>query len=318
MKRAGILSLVLCLLLAGCAQKRTEKYTATWLDLFDTQIRLTAFAGSRAEFDRAAGEVYALLARLDAVFDAYEPHEGVSGVWAVNQADGQAIAAEPELLSLLSQSLEWAKASGGAFNPAMGSVLSLWHEARETGVLPSNEALSRAAGHMDCAKVVVDQAAGTICLGDPEARLDLGAVAKGWAMARAAQLLDEALPHYLLDGGGNIVCGKAPLDGREAWSVGVRDPESDNAGDCLQVLRLTDCAAVTSGGYQRYVEIGGVRYHHLIDPDTLYPASFHLQSTVVCRDSALADFLSTATFLLPAEQARALADRFGATLYLVD
>ena len=98
----------------------------------------------------------------------------------------------------------------------------------------------------------------------------------------------------------------------------MRDPESDNAGDCLQVLRLTDCAAVTSGGYQRYVEIGGVRYHHLIDPGTLYPASFHLQSTVVCADSALADFLSTATFLLPAEQARALADRFGATLYLVE
>ena len=211
----------------------------------------------------------ALLALQEGVLDAYGPHEGVSGVWAVNQANGRAIAAEPELLSLLSQSLEWAKASGGAFNPVMGSVLSLWHEARETGVLPSNEALTRAAGHMDCAKVVVDQAAGTICLGDPEARLDLGAVAKGWAMARAAQLLDEALPNYLLDGGGNIVCGKAPLDGREAWSVGVRDPESDNAGDCLQVLRLTDCAAVTSGGYQRYVEIGGLRYHHLIDPGTL-------------------------------------------------
>ena len=318
MKRAGILALVLCLLLAGCAQRKTEKYTATWLDLFDTQIRLTAFAESQAEFDRAAGEVYALLARLDAVFDAYEPHEGVSGVWAVNQAAGQETAAEPELLSLLSQALEWSQASGGAFNPAMGSVLQLWHEARKTGVLPSDEALGRAAGHMDCDKITVNEEAGTVCLGDPEARLDLGAVAKGWATARAAELLDNTLPHYLLDGGGNIVCGKAPLDGREAWSVGVRDPESDNAGDCLQVLRLTECTAVTSGGYQRYVEIGGVRYHHLIDPETLYPASFHLQSTVVCRDSALADFLSTATFLLPTRQAQALADCFGVTLYLVD
>lgn len=320
MKKKSILAALAAVLflLSGCARQSPERYTAEWLDLFDTQIRLTAYADSRADFERTAGEVYALLAHLDAVFDGYEPHEGVQGVWAVNQARGEAVQAAPELIELLTQAVSWSQASGGVFNPAMGSVLSLWHDARETGVLPTDEALREAAGHMDVRRIELDAAAGTVCLGDPEMRLDLGAVAKGWAMARAAELLDATLPHYLLDGGGNIVCGLKPLDGREAWSVGVRDPESDNAGDCVQVLHLVSCAAVTSGGYQRYVEIDGVCYHHLIDPATLYPAAYHLQSTVVCSDSGLADFLSTATFLLPEAQARALADRFAAELYLIN
>lgn len=319
MRKHGLFALLLCacLLLCGCARREARAFSVVWTDLFDTQISLTAYAAGQDEFDRAADAVYALLARLDAVFDVYEPHEGVEGAWAVNQAGGRAVRAERELIELLEQSLIWHEACG-AFNPAMGSVLALWHEARETGALPSDEALREAAGHMDCGLITVDAEAGVIRLGDPEMRLDLGAVAKGWAMARAARLLDGLLPHYLLNGGGNIVCGLAPLDGRSAWSVGVRDPRSENAGDCVRVLRLTSCAAVSSGGYQRWVEIDGVRYHHLIDPGTLRPSNLHLQSTVVCADSALADFLSTATFLLPTREAQALAERFGAELFLED
>ena len=321
-RRAGRLAILwacLCAVLSGCAgERRMQKYTAEWLDLFDTQIRLTAFASDPEEFDRAAGAVYALLAHLDAVFDAYGPHEGVQGVWAVNAAGGETVWAEPELVELLAQALEWSQASGGAFNPAMGSVLFLWHEARQTASLPEEAALREAGEHMDASAVTVDREKGTICLGDPQARLDLGAVAKGWALARAAELLDASLPHYLLDGGGNIVCGLAPCDGRDAWSVGVRDPLSDDAGACVQVLRLTSCAAVTSGGYQRCVEIDGVRYHHLIDPETLYPANRHLQTTVLCADSGLADFLSTAAFVLPGQQARELAGRYGAECLILD
>lgn len=319
MKRLLCAALLACLLLGGCAgERRAEKYTVCWLDLFDTQIQLTAYADSQAQFDQAAQQVYALLERLDAVFDGYEPHEGVEGVWAVNQAGGREVRVEDELMQLLVQAQAWTGAAGGKVNLVMGSVLSLWHDARVTGRLPTDEALCEAARHMDDSLLALNEAAGTVCLSDPQARLDLGAVAKGWAMARAAELMDGLLPHYLLDGGGNIVCGLAPLDGREAWSIGVRDPRSDNAGDCVQVLRLTSCAAVTSGGYQRYVEIDGVRYHHLIDPQTLYPAALHLQSTIVCGDSALADFLSTATFLLPEKEAQALAARFGAQCLLID
>lgn len=320
MKRRMLCLLVcLCLGLCGCrGQESWGKYTVCWLELFDTQIQLTAYAQSQAQFDQAAQEVHALLERLDAVFDAYEPHEGVQGVWAVNQAGGEAVRAESELLELLAQAQEWTGAAQGRVNLVMGSVLSLWHEARETGLLPAAEALAQAAEHMDDTLLHLDLEAGTVSLGDPQAQLDLGAVAKGWAMARAAELLDERLPHYLLNGGGNVVCGLAPMDGREAWSVGVRDPYSDNAADCVQVLELVSCAAVTSGGYQRYVEIDGVRYHHLIDPDTLYPANLHQQATIVCADSALADLLSTAAFLLPSEQAQALAERFGAQCILID
>ena len=191
-------------------------------------------------------------------------------------------------------------------------MLSLWHEARETGVLPSNEALTRAAGHMDCAKVVVDQAAGTICLGDPEARLDLGAVAKGYTAERVAQwMLDSDMPSFIISAGGNVRCGQKPLDGRARWGVSIQDPgpiDGLPGTGYMDVLYLTNLSVVTSGDYQRYYTVDGVRYHHLIDPDTLYPGRHMRAVTIVTQDSGLADALSTAVFLMPYEQGRAFVE----------
>ena len=113
----------------------------------------------------------------------------------------------------------------------------------------------------------------------------------------------------LVNLGGIVACAGAP-DGRDFWRVAVQSPFS--ASDSLGILRVKDESVVTSAVYQRFFEWDGARYHHLIDPETLMPGNFYSSVTVVCKDPAAADLLSTRLFLLPIEESRAAAESAGA------
>ena len=189
----------------------------------------------------------------------------------------------------------------------MGSVLRLWHDSRTDGTyVPESASLAIAAEHMDYNDVMIDQEAGTVRFADQELRLDLGAVAKGYAAQKVSEKLREAgLESFILNAGGNVVCGDAPKDGRAQWTVAVEN--TDGVTTRLK-LGVKNTSIVTSGDYQRYYEVDGKRYHHLIDPETLQPAAYMHAVSIIHPDSGLADFLSTAAFLLPYEESRALIE----------
>ena len=144
-------------------------------------------------------------------------------------------------------------------------------------------------------------------LEDPDMRLDVGAIAKGWAAQRVSEVAPEGL---LISVGGNV-CATGPKDSQGTpWVVGVQDPKGGDA--YLHTLYLTKGSIVTSGDYQRAYMVDGQLYHHIIDPHTLYPGTLWRAVTVVCEDSGLADALSTALFLLPQADGQALLDKCGA------
>ena len=314
MKR--ILCALVCALLlplAGCG--KAEKYESVRYDLFDTEIRLTAYCGGQKTMDEMAALAFGTLEELHRLFDIYNHYDGVTNLYDVNRSGGAATEVDGALMELLRFGRDAYDLTGGRVNIALGAVLSLWHDARDTGALPEDAALRTAAQHCDLADMELDEAAGTVTLRDPALRLDVGAVAKGWAAGKAADALRAAgYTDFILSAGGNVVA--AGTKNGKPWQVGVQDPESPDAL-CASV-EASDLAVVTSGGYQRYVEIGGARYHHIIDPDTLYPGDYVRSATVLCADSGLADALSTACFLLPPEEALALAKENGACLILVD
>ena len=160
---------------------------------------------------------------------------------------------------------------------------------------------------------MIDDEANTVTVTDPVLRLDVGAIAKGWSVQRAAENAPEGL---LISVGGNV-CATGPKDASGTpWVVGVQNP--DGGENYLHTLYLTRGSMVTSGDYQRAYLVDGEIYHHIIDPDTLYPGKLWRAVTVVCPDSGLADALSTALFLLPRDAGQALLDQCGSTAMWVD
>lgn len=300
------------MLLPGCKAQGETKFSRNIFGYFDTVISLMGYTDSQEEFDRICDEVTDRLRYLHRLFDGYNSYPGVNNLWYVNRHAGSApVQVDAPLFSLLKKAKDLQATPGyEKVNIAMGSVLILWHNAREEGVLPSESALKDARLHTDLSQVILDEENSTVFFADPHIRLDLGAVAKGYVADCIKTLLQEKMPSFLISLGGNVYAGEKPLDGRNRWGVSVQCPDGiapiQPGSDMLEVFYTTNMSLVTSGDYQRYMEVDGVRYHHIIDPDTCMPANHLRAVTIVCESGFMADYLSTLLFLLPVEEGMAL------------
>ena len=312
---AALLALALFCGCASGAAAGPQRYDETYFDCFDTVTTLIGYVGSRADFDAAAREIHAGLERCHRLFDIYHTYEGLNNLKTVNDSAGGApVAVDAEIVELLLFCRELYGRTGGAVDVTLGPVLALWHEAREQGLadparaaLPDPDALAEAAKHTGIGLLEINAAASTVRLTDPAARLDVGAVAKGWAAERVCAAAPSG---YLLNLGGNVRATGPKPDG-SPWVVGIQDPDG-GASDYLRTVSVSAGAVVNSGDYQRYYVVDGLRYAHIIDPETLYPAVRWRAVAIRCGDSGLADGLSTALFVLDRETGAALAASCGA------
>ena len=324
MKRLICFVLLASILLSGCAGEAAPektKYTATFLTLFDTVTSIVGFAETEEEFREMTQAVHDELLVYHQLFDIYNDYEGIVNLKAVNDAAGTApVKVDRKIIDLLLDCKNYYALTGGKVNVAMGGVLYLWHEARNDGLndpanakLPREEDLRAAAQHRNLSCVVIDEAASTVFITDPQVRLDVGAVAKGWSVQRAAETAPEGL---LISVGGNVCATGLKDEKGTQWVVGVQDP---GGGDqYLHTVYLGKESLVTSGDYQRNFAVDGKLYHHIIDPETLYPSTYWRSVTILCADSGLADALSTALFLLPLEEGQAILDQCDAEAMWVD
>ena len=321
MKRRVAPLLIVCLLLGGCAsgQSAPKQYTATFLTLFDTVTTIVGPGETEEAFQAQAQQIHDALLYYHQLFDIYQQYEGINNLKTVNDQAGVApVTVDIAVIELLQDCKDYHGLTAGKVNVAMGSVLSLWHEARTDGLrdprtarLPDSDRLAAAAEHMSIDDVIIDPEASTVYLADPELRLDVGAVAKGWATQRVA----EQAPSGLLISVGGNVCATGPKNGDDRWIIGIQDPDGEGN---LHTLYLNKGTVVTSGDYQRTYWVEEKQYHHIIDPDTQMPSEHWRSVSVICEDSGLADALSTALFLLPLEEGKALAARCGVEVLWVD
>lgn len=324
MKKVICVCLLLSLLLTGCAQPvapSQKQFTATFLTLFDTVTNITGFAPSEEIFQEKVQPIHDELLVYHQLFDIYHDYEGINNLKTVNDNAGKApVVVDQKIIDLLKDCKAYYELTDGLVNVAMGSVLGLWHEARNDSFndpahayLPDADALQQAAEHTDLSCLVIDEEASTVFLSDPKVRLDVGAVAKGWAVRQVGLTAPENL---LISVGGNI-CATGPKDANGTpWVVGIQDPDDGNGH--LHTLKVTGGSVVTSGDYQRNFVVDGELYHHIIDPQTLYPSAYWRSVTIVCADSGLADALSTALFLLPRAEGQALLDACDAKAMWMD
>lgn len=329
MRRIIVLMISLCLSLTGCAQtdlsdievSRARQYQATYLTLFDTVTTIMGLDVSEEEFEKKAQAIHDDLKIYHELFDIYNEYENNPNLKTINDHAGVApVAVDPIIIEFLSECKEYYEITDKAVNVAMGSVLQLWHDARTDGLrdpvnskLPDEDKLKEAAAHIGFENIVIDKEASTVYISDPECSLDVGAIAKGWATQKVAEHAPEGL---LISVGGNV-CATGPKDANDTpWVVGVQDP--DDMKNNLHTIYFQSGAVVTSGDYQRYYVVDGQKYHHIIDPDTGMPSDYWRAVTIVCEDSGVADALSTALFLLPLEEGKALLEQFDAQAMWID
>ena len=323
MKRISALLLAL-LLLSGCAAPLAENqpviYEASFLNLFDTITTIKGQAESKDAFSALSQQIHDELLYYHQLFDIYNDYENLNNLKTVNdQAGISPVVVDRAIIDLLKDCRRYRDLTGGRVNVAMGSVLYLWHVARNEGIndianakLPDMAALKEAANHVSFDSIIIDEAASTVFITDPNTRLDMGAVAKGWAAQRAAENAPAGL---LLSVGGNVCATGPKLEDGTPWVIGIQDPDSS---EYLHTLYVSGGSVVTSGDYQRTYMVDGKLYHHIIDPDTLMPSTYWRSVTIICDDSGLADALSTALFLMEQEAGQVLLEQCGAMAMWVD
>ena len=216
-------------------------------------------------------------------------------------AGGSSVSVPADIYPLFERAAFFAEKTNGAFNPVIGSVVKLWNIGFENARKPEAQDIQTAllcTGYKD-----LQLTADTVFLKKEGMKLDLGAIAKGFAADELAQIVKQAgITHALIDIGGTIsAVGNRP-DGN-LWNIGIRDPRV-RQGQPVISMPIENRSISTSGSYERYFEQDGVRYHHIIDPATGYPARNNLTAVSVFSDSAAdADALSTACFVLGYEKA---------------
>lgn len=329
MRAAALLIAALLLALTGCSAAENpaaettggtpgaelQRYQGTFLELFDTVTVVLGYASSEEEFNAEVQALRSSLEEYHQLYDIYNDYEGVNNIKTINDnAGGDPVEVDQRIIDLLLFCRDMYERTGGKTNVMFGSVLSIWHDAREYGInnpleayLPDEAELEAVSAHTSFDSLVIDDEANTVQITDPEASLDVGAVAKGYATEQVCKGLPEG---YLVSVGGNVRATGPKPDGTP-WVVGVQDPDGGTE-DYLHTLYASGGSVVTSGDYQRYYYVDGVKYHHIIDPDTLFPADRWRSVTIVCEDSGLADALSTSLFTMTQAEGQALLDEFGA------
>lgn len=268
----------------------------------------------RADAPAAAEACFALFRRLDLELSEWQAG---SPLTAVNRAAGVApVAVPPELYDLLARSLELGRETGGAFDVAWAALWGLWDFRAAAPRVPAPAEIAARLPLVDYRKVVLDPARHTVFLPEKGMLLGLGAIGKGYALERAAALLEARGFHdFLLLGGGQVVARGRHRD--RPWRVGIRDPRGER-DDVFARLDLGDASLSTSADNESYFVAGGVRYHHILDPRTGEPARGLRSATVLHRDATLADALSTALMVLGREQGFAVVRRLGGEAVTVD
>lgn len=316
MKKWICLLAVLTMLFPACTTaEEYKKYSRIAYGIFDTEIQLMGYTKDQKTFNDTADGLMAMLKEYHQIFDGYNSYPDLKNLWYVNtHAAKEPVEIPKPLFDLLVWCKEKWAAGGKGANPAMGAVLSIWHDYRTAGIenptaaqLPPMDILQAAELHTDFSQIILDEEKQTVYFADPLMKLDIGAMAKGYAADLCRDYLMEKMPSFLLSLGGNVLAGDPPRDGRKHWGVSVQDPDSFSG--MIEVLYVDGLSVVTSGDYWRYYTVNGEQYHHIIDPDTLMPARYIQAVTVVCESSALADYLTTTLFLMPYEDGRALIEQ---------
>lgn len=306
-----------------------EKHTEKVYEYFDTITTFMGYTKDEEEFNHYVSVLNEELKRYHQLYNSYDAFEGVNNFRTINENAGKKpVEVDSKIIELIEYSKEMYDLTGGKINIAMGSLLGLWHDAREISVnnpdeakIPEESVLKKASSHKDINAIEIDKEKNTVYISDPDVRIDIGAIGKGYATKIIAKRLEEeGLKHGILSvGGDDVLIGDNPASENSYYKIAIQNPDLEDKDDPYSsVVSLRNTSVVTSGDYQRYFMVDGKRYHHIIDPETMYPSTKWRSVSVILDDIAEADTISTYLFILDYEEGLEFANKVGAEVLWID
>lgn len=295
-----VVGIVLLIIVAFLLFKQEPSVHTIDIYKMDTYINIKIYTNDLELANDALKQAENIYNQYHVFTDRFNAYDNIKNVYYINnnQDDVKEIALDPKLYQLLEYGKEWYYISNGIKNINLGNVIDVWKEYRDSGSgIPTDQELDN-IGSTSINDIVL---LGDNKIANNNPNIDLGSIAKGYATeVVGAYFKSIGINNYIINAGGNVLVGDHHSN--DKYKIGITNPLDKNS--IYSVVKGNNIAVVTSGNYERYYEYDGVKYGHIIDPNTLYPANKYLSVTVIANDSKLADSLSLVLFVMPLDEAR--------------
>ena len=264
-----------------------------------TILEFRLYCNDKEVCDKAILEAYSEVKRLDDIFSNYKNNSVLSRVNSF-AGDGR-ISVSQEFIELTSRAIFFSGLTDGAFDITVGKAIEIWSVGEQKNLMPNRDEIQRAQDCIGFDKMKLYPREKQIELQSPCLSLDFGGIGKGFALDRAVKILRSyGIKRGIVNFGGNIYAMQPP-PGEDGWDVGIRHPRDE--AEVLTLLKVEDIAVSTSGDYERYFEVNGRRFSHIIDPRDGLPVKSVPSVTVIARNATDADALSTALSVMKRDKA---------------
>ncbi len=294
--RAILILAILSLLLPSC-QRRSPRIVKRHRILMGTLVEISVIGRDE---DRAAAAIDGAFAEMERIENLMSRRIPTSDVSRINGWTGvKPVKVSREVLKVIGKAKEISRASGGYFDISIGVLLDLWGFEDSGSRVPAKAEVEKSLRSVGYGAVVVDEQATTVQFESKGMRIDLGGIAKGYAVDRAYEVLRaRGYGNMIINAGGDMRVGGRKPNG--PWIIGIQDPRDRSR--ILATFEASEISIATSGDYERYFEVDGIRYHHLLNPFTGFPARQCRSVTILAKDALSADALATAVFVMGPEK----------------
>jgi len=264
-----------------------------------TVARIMVVAENQQQAHRAINAAFDEIFHTEELMSDYDPNSQLSKVNRL--AFEQPVLVDAELFEVLTAAMLYSSLSDGAFDITIGPVVQLWRKAKEDNAAPAADALQKAKERVGYKKLILNAENTTVRFAKEGMLLDLGGIAKGYAIDKAIEILQDAgVKGAMVDVGGDLRCFGTPANGKKHWLIGLQDPAED--GNILLTLNMDDRAVATSGDYRRFVIIDEQKHSHIVNPTTADSPDDLSSVTLIAPTATAADALATAVTVLGNEK----------------
>lgn len=297
---------VLILVVFYFAPKGPVEADSGYKEVMGTFARVLVVAPNKRTAQRCIASAFEQLQKVDNLMSVYNPESELSKVNRL--ASNQPVKVSESTFDVLEKALYFSKLTGGAFDVTVGALVDLWRESAEANHPPSSQAITAARSKAGYQNLLLDANNMTAHFAADEMKLDLGGIAKGYAIDKAVEAMEkEGARGGMVDVGGDIRCFGIAVGRKRHWLIGLQDPNITNEGTIL-TLKLSDSAVTTSGDYRRFVVIDGKKHSHIVDTNTGQSSEKLASVTIIASNATDADALATAVSVLGQKKGIELVD----------